>query len=444
MSQSVLLGADPREAGRCYGELAAPFLRQRVASMWQATSASRWGPSQLDERGEQFRACVERAAPEWLDEAEATAAAAGVNASDLFILNALPQGFWEPSCGGCTSCLVVGSQSATGTTLLHKNRDLAPSTQDFHLRRLPGGGQVFASRDVGSLGFGHFHSDRALAGANNTGSFIAAGELRDCGLMCTHLLRLVAERAASCDEAVAVLEDALAAEVAGGSGGYRGMIFLFADPAKGVVVEMTSKRLAHREVRDATLIRTNHFLIEEMLPYVSEPPTQNTLRRCERAHELLDPLETKNLADLQRLARDHADGPDSICSDNAAHLWMTVSACTHAVRASNEDPLAQTRALMGNPRSTLAIPVPRAIDGLPAECVSGSLHDLSMKLLARRGIGEHMAEIEADQERALARELAAVGAAARFGAPERLREHLTEFVARTVARVGSLLEELLK
>ncbi len=443
MGRIVRIEGEPREAGRPYGELAAAIIRERVGEMRQASKGSRWSTAQLDERGGRFRRFVERIAPEWLDEAEATAAAAGVNASDLFALNALPPGFWDaPSCG-CTSCLAAGAQSATGHTLLHKNRDLVSSTQEFHLRRMPDGRQLLVSSDAGSLGIAHFHSDRALAGANNTGAYIKPSELRDCGLMCTHLLRLVAERAGTCDEALAVLEDAVAKEVAGGSGNQRGMIFLFGEPGRGIVVEMTSRHIAHREVRDAAVIRTNHFLLDEMQQYVSEAPQQNTLRRLARAHKLLDPLPNVNLADLIRLSRDHTDGPDSICSDNAAHLHMTVSACTHAVRPDTADPIAHTRVQMGNTRNTLAIPVPRAIDGLPVECVDGTMHKLARKLYTRFGVGEHLAQIQADTERGIVQEYARVGAVARLEGPERLREALTDFVARAVRRIRATLDALL-
>ncbi len=444
MGRIVTIQGEPREAGRCYGELAGGILRDRIAEMWQVSQSSPWCAAWLDERGERFRATVERIAPEWLDEAEGIAAGAGVNVADIFVLNALPRDFWAAQTGGCTSCLVAGSASATGATLLHKNRDLVNAPQDFHLRRTPDGRQLFVSRDTGTLGFGHFHSDRALAGANNTGAWIKPEELRECGLACTHLLRLVAERAATCDEALAVLEDAVAKEVAGGSGGCRGMIFLIADPGKGLVVEMTSRHIAHREVRDQTLIRTNHFLLDEMQQYVSEAPQQNTLRRCARAHELLDPLPNVNLADLIRLSRDHNDGPDSICSDNWEHIFMTVSACTHSVRADTADPLAHSRVQMGNPRNTIAVPVPRAIEGLPAECGDGTLHALARQLYARHGVGDHLAQIQEETERSIAREFAQVGAAARFADPARLREHLTEFTARTVERVRTTIEGLLE
>jgi len=413
VGEIVRIEGSPAEAGRAYGALLAPVLRERVGAMRRASRGSRWGEAQLHERGERFRAFVRRIAPEWLDEAEAMAEAAGLAAADIFALNALPRGFWERETGGCTSCVVAGSQAANGATLLHKNRDLVNSPQDFHVRRTPEGRQLFVSRDTGTLGF-------------------------------THLLRLVAERAADCDQALGVLEDAVASEVAGASGGCRGMIFLFAEPSRGVVVEMTSRRLAHREIRDDTLVRTNHFLLGQMQPFASEPPQRNTLRRYQRAHELLDPLPNKNVADLVRLSRDHNDGPDSICSDDAQHLFMTVSACTHVVRADTLDPLAHTRVQMGNPRNTIAVPVPRAIEGLPLECADGTMHALARRLYARHGVGEHLAGVQDERERAISREFVQVGLGARLSEPGRLREALTGFAARCVESVRATLAHLLE
>ena len=442
MGRTMLLSGAPRRIGEAYGGLVAPLLTDRLRRMWERAAAAGCGRAQLVERAETFRAFVERIAPEWLDEVEGVAWAAGVEALDLLVLNALPPRFWVARADECTSCLVVGSASATGDTLLHKNRDQLNEVQDFHVRAVPGDIQVLASREIGEIGFAHFHSDVALAGANNTGSPIAPDELRDCGLNCCQLLRLVAERANSCDEALAVLEEALAKEVAGGSGGHRGMIFLFAEPTKGVVVEMTSRRLACQEVHNDVLIRSNHFLIDEMLPFAAEAPNDNTCRRYERGRELLDATSDVNVADLARFSRDHAHGPDSICTSDAEHFWMTVSACTHVVRGENADPRAHTRAAMGNTRNAFYIPIPRAIDGLPAECTSGEFHGLAKALYAAHGVGDHLADAQDEHECAMAAEFASVAAAARFGPPQRLKAQLTGFVARCVARVRGVLEDL--
>ncbi len=433
-SSVVALSPEPREAGLVYGRLAGGFIRERLGRMWDVVRTGGASQGEVEERGREFRRIAQRIAPEWLDEAQGIAEGAGVEADDLLILNALPTDFWPTP--GCTTLVATGSCSAEGATLLHKNRDLRNEVQTFEVRRLADG-QVFASREVGSLGYGHFHSDRALAGANNTGSPIPERELRPCGLTCAHLLRLVAERAGSCDEALATLDLALSREVAGGSGGTRGMVFIFAEPQRAVVAEMTSRRMAYREIEDDALVRTNHFILKETARVASEPPSQNTTRRFERASEILAGLDALSVGDLLALARDHADGPDSICSADAEHPWMTVSACTHLVRPNTSDPLAHTRAMMGNPRNTLAIPVPRAIDGLPQVCVSGMLHDLARRLYAARGLGDHLAAIQREREQAMADELAS----AKQGPPELLRERLTAMVGRWVEATTSLLRE---
>jgi hypothetical protein len=441
MNDSILLPSDPAEAGRIYGRLVAPALRDRIAQMRRVAEAASVSEATLHERGERFRGFVRRIAPEWLDEAEAVASAAGVAPADLYALNALPNHFWAARPAGCTACLVAGSASAAGATLLHKNRDVVDSTQDLLLRRLDDGSQYLASRDIGSLGIAHLHSGRALAGANNTGSPVPPVETRDCGLLCTHVLRLVAERASTCDEAVAAIEDAIAREVAGGSSPQRGSIFLLAEPTHGVVVETTTRRFAVREVRDDALIRTNHFLIEKMLPYRLGPPDANTLCRCARAHELLDPLSRVAPEDLARLARDHHDGPDSICCDDSQHVWMTVSACTHVVHRA-DSLAAHTRAAVGSPRNTLFLPIPRAIAALPAECVSGAFHDLARTLYARQGVGDHLAAAQQEHEPELVAEFTRLAADLAGASPDRARAELAAFVARSVARTHSLLEAL--
>ncbi|MFW6163813.1 MAG: C45 family autoproteolytic acyltransferase/hydrolase [Planctomycetota bacterium] len=441
MGPTVLLEGGPREMGRAYGGLVAPLLRDRVRRLGERAGARGWTRTRLAERATRFRGFVERIAPEWLDEAEGVAQEAGIEPVELLILNALPPGFWSSESDECTAWLIAGRASATGDTILHKNRDELNEPQDFHVRRVGDDIQVFASRDIGNLGFAHFHSDVALAGGNNTGSPVAESEQRPCGLTCCHLLRLVAERANSCDEAVAVLEEAVAKEVAGGSGGWRGMILMFAEPTRGMVVEMTSRRLASQAVRNGVLVRSNHFRIPAMAEVAAEPADQNNVLRYDRACSVLA-RGRRAVADCVRLSRDHRHGPDSICSDDAEHFWMTVSACTHVVHGENADPLAHTRASMGNPHNTLSIPVPRAIEGLPAECVSGAFHNLSRALYARCGLGDHLAQAQVEHEAAMAVEFASIRDAVRFRPPATLRPQLTRFVARCVGRVRSLLEGL--
>ncbi len=424
------------------GARAAPVLRERLGRMRSVAGRSRWSQGALAERAGTFRRFVERIAPDWLDETEAMAKAAGVQTEDILLLNALPAGFWGEQGGGCTACVVLPDRCANGATLLHKNRDVRNETQDYFVRRAADGTQYLASRDVGSLGIAHLHSSRGLAGGNNTGSRIPEAEIRHCGLACPHLLRLVAERAGSCDEALAVLEDAVAREVAGGSGSVRGTIFLFAEPGKAMVVEMTSRRLAHAELREGLLLRTNHFLLPDMVPFRSEAPDANSRCRLDRGQQLLGQRQI-GPQDLATMARDHTAGPDSICSADAEHPWTTVTACTHVVLPGPHNPRAHTRAAVGNPLTTLFLPVARAIDGLPAECLSGEFHNLARAVYAQAGLTDPLATVREDEERRMDEAFARFAARLEDASPETARAELTVFAARCVSRVRSILEGVL-
>jgi len=403
MNDPILLSGAPRDLGRDCGELAGTRLRDRIAHMRTNAARSGWSDAALLERGQAFARTVARHAPHWRDEAEGVALGACVSADDLFVLDSLPDEFWVED-GGCTSCIVVGTASAEGAPMLHKNRDLVNAVQDTHLRAV-GDSRVLASRCVGGNGFGHFHSSRGLAGANNTGACILESERRDGAFRCVHLLRRVAERASTCDEAVAVLEDAVAKEFAGTSGASRGMIFLFVDRTSGVVVEMTSKRLAAFPLSGGVAARSNHFVSEEMQSVVGQEPDVNTRRRLERVSEVLGPLDAVSARDLVALSRDAVDGVDSICNAKRGNACCTVSAFTHVVTAPG-----LSHASMGHPDNTLCFPVSLAAEGIPRACVAGDVSARARELLAVHGVGDHLRDEQREREAAMAERLAAVGA----------------------------------
>ena len=58
--------------------------------------------------------------------------------------------------------------------------NLVPSaaTTEKRAMRVAAGRRLLASREVGNIGFAHFHSAAGLAGANNTGAHILADESR--------------------------------------------------------------------------------------------------------------------------------------------------------------------------------------------------------------------------------------------------------------------------
>lgn len=359
MGQPVFLVGEAREVGTLQGELQRPVLINRVERTLRRAAESGTG-ALLSERAARFGELLQAATPHWLDEAHALAASAGVEFWHLLALNCLPRDFWgqsyvpaplsaaqssedlvnayeaqgyEPLLGGdCTTFFALGEATISGETLLHKSRDERDEVQCLAIKQIAGFNRFVGGGDIGNLGTAHLHTEDYWVGANNTGSPVPPAEYEDCALTDSHVLRYLAERCASLDEIVPVLQDLIAQQWLGGGGAGFGMILVFADAERGLVVEATSRRLAFQWFNDDDMaVRTNHFLLPEMQPYALAP-LENSLHRYERATELW--LEQQGYAGISacgEIARDRAGAPHAICrnpSDGIGGVTVSTSTAT--------------------------------------------------------------------------------------------------------------------
>lgn len=291
-------------------------------------------------RVRQFEKILESMAPHWLEEAEAFAKAAGFPLAGLLHANCRLS---EPPViggGGCTSVLAVGADSADGRPLLLKVRDEKPLPQ-YACVRDGGKGNILYGTNAANLGWAHFQNAAGLAGINNTGSPVLpeapSVALNDC-----HILRLVAERAGTCEEALEVLRE-LALGGYCGTGGYRkGMIFLFADAAGGgLVVEVAPGDISHQFMESGAWVCANHFLLEESARFTDfsrydEVAMESSRARWRRGLDLVA-LEDRPVSVelLKRISRDKANGKFAICNDGGFFPWKTISGCIYHLRTGS-------------------------------------------------------------------------------------------------------------
>jgi len=185
-------------------------------------------------------------------------------------------------------------------------------------------------------------NEAGLVGANHTG-----GPLKhrngEVGLNDCLVLRLIAERCATCEEAIRLLER-LARSQALGNGGYaRGMIFLLADAGgRGVIAECSRSEVASQEITDGVHWRTNHFLLPQMS--ASGDPTrdaeasvQSSLERYERLATLSRRFPTLSPEALMEISRDTA-GRYPLCQSASIFPWRTVSSWIHRVSLDPQQP----------------------------------------------------------------------------------------------------------
>ncbi len=401
MGEAVYLVGTAAEVGAVQGRLQREVLQERVSRL--LTHARHWGrDDELRDRAERFSRVLSAATPHWLEEAQTMSEVAEVELWSILALNCLPSDFWgtsyqpaplnlnrnatevisaydaqgyEPMLGGdCTSYFALGSATVSGETLFHKNRDERDEVQCIYTRQIGDFKRFIGGGDVGNQGTAHLHGEDYWVGANHTGSPVPPEEYRDCALHDGHVLRYLAEHCAGLDDILPTLKVLLDAEWLGGAGTGRGMIFLFTDAYRGLIVECTSRRLAHQWFEDDgdVAVRTNHFLLPEMQPFALEP-LENSVLRYERAAELWEgQAGFLTIPGCGEIARDREQAPHAICRNPSDNLGSCTVSTSTANISRHDDRRCQTHFRNCHPSYTHAViltPLDRVSD---SDLVSGA------------------------------------------------------------------------
>ncbi|HIE08728.1 MAG TPA: hypothetical protein EYP65_02635 [Armatimonadetes bacterium] len=285
---------------------------------------------------------------------EAIAGALDISLDDLLRANSS----FRPSGGGCTSFALASDMTATGAPILHKNRDFRVEPQIVYFKRVEGFKRFLGSASVWDVGTAHFLNESGLAGACNTGSKVK--DATGGGLTDRHLLRLVAESASSCEDAISIVEWATREGLVGTEGG-AGFILLFADPREVAVVELSGRKVAWRRLKEGFVVRSNHFVLPEMAEVVASEPGEDSRRRLAATQAEIAPGGPPWEA---RRAFSVARRPE-ICKAS------TVSAFTHVLSARFPEVLSLAWVALGPPLLSSFVPVPICSSGVPREWASG-------------------------------------------------------------------------
>ncbi|MGH2559376.1 MAG: C45 family autoproteolytic acyltransferase/hydrolase [Thermomicrobiales bacterium] len=404
-TELISLNGAPAAVGRAYGRAAAVSIRRDVAAFRDAVAASDLAPGEIERRVDHYRAIVDRVAPYWPEEMAAIAAGAGVAEGDYtahvaqkYVLKATRSAPAPPS-HECTSFLATGAATADGISILHKNRDSAPRPQGLWVRAISGIYRYLAGGDASDHGVIHFVNEHGLAGAMNAGS--PNDDTVAEGLPTPQVLRLIAEKATTCEEALAILEEIV------GRGWYTngpsGSLWLFVEPARGLVVENTFRHIDHVWIENDVHARANDFFLPNTLPFTRPDALTNTRylaarRGVERVRGHV------TAADFNWLSRDTASEPQRICGDS------TLSGFTAVVGGELPALLSMAWVALGHPNNALHVPFFVGAEGTPAFVMDGTLWELSARLHAANPRGPHPDLDIAGYEEDVERDVAAVRA----------------------------------
>ncbi len=406
MGKPVYLVGHAQEIGAIQGQYQHRVLEERVTRVLsRADDISHRPYLILKERADRFHRVLERMAPHWLEEAQGMAQSANLEDWHVLALNCLPPDFWGQSYqpallgnmtisemvnpydaqgieiavgGDCTSFFALGESVLGSETLLHKSRDERDEVQCVYIKQTDGRFRFVGGGDIGNLGTAHLHTENFWAGANNTGSDVAPEEFVDCAFSDSHALRYFAENCKTLDDIVPACQTLIDHEALSGGGFEKGSIFLFADQSRGLVIEATSRRMAHQWFQgDEVVVRTNHFLLPAMIEY-SKLDHEGSLIRYQRCCELLEAANgTLTLSGCAEIARDRMNAPHAICRNPSDKVnGVTVSTSTATISKS-DDRRCQTHFRNGHPSFTPGVilsPIDRVCD---SDLLSGAHNQIS-------------------------------------------------------------------
>jgi len=340
----VVLAGSPRKIGQTWGRVNRQAIQDDMQEYYLGP-AQKQGitPAELMRRSEKFVQLAQKLAPHWLEEARAIARAAEVDA-DLYLsyVANVYRGLWTGD--ECTSFAVSPNCTEQGRIFFHKNRDNQPKRQCAFIieSAVPGVNKFIAVSDASVVACMMMVNEKGLAGSADTGG-LPVDTPRHRGWMNTALLRYIAEKAGTCEEALRIIQEFVSKGYYAG-GGHTGTHWLFVDAA-GRVLEISnnSTRVEHRYHREKVYF---------------------SAARGEAVRRMRDLPEPIDFAAFHNVSRDPA-------------TCFPTSVSGMSVEISRERPDVLTVAWVAMPARSLALPLFMGGSRTPAALLDGSSDELA-------------------------------------------------------------------
>ncbi|MGD9497389.1 MAG: hypothetical protein AB7Y46_13905 [Armatimonadota bacterium] len=256
------LTGGPAQVGAIWGRLNGAAIREQCEQFVRTLNEQGVGHDELLRRAARAAGIIDQVAPHWREEADAVAAAAGLD-PELHL--AYHIGKYRGLLAlqlECTSYAAGGAATASGCTLFHKSRDNVPRPQVAYVKRIPGVRAFVTLSDTSDLGCMMMVNDAGLAGSADTGA-PDDGPFGQ-GLMNPWGLRHIAERAATCEQALAILREWTGKRWY--AGGRRATNWMFADAAGHILrVVNYNDRLEVQWQRDGYLLNCERAGLREFM-----------------------------------------------------------------------------------------------------------------------------------------------------------------------------------
>ncbi len=373
---TVKLQGSASEIGGLWGRINAAAIHADLETHYlKPAKEAGLSVPELVRRSEKYAEVSRRYAPHWLEETRAVAEAAGVE-PDLYrsFTASVYRGLFLGD--ECTSYAMSTAFTEEGRIFFHKNRDNALKKQAVFLLdgAASGVNRFIAVSDASVIACMMMVNDQGLAGSADVGGLkVADPAFR--GMMNTAVLRHIAERAATCGDALRLVEE-FVREGHYAGGGKWGTHWLFVDAA-GTILEISNNS---REVTHAYHTEKTYF---SRLP---GNPAQKTLQ------EAGGPVD---FATFHNASRDA-----SIClKDSIAGM---------SVEIDHRHPDRLSRAWVSLPAKGLSFPLFIGGEETPLPLLDGTVFDACLRLEGRREEWERLEARAFHSQRVLEKEVRAL------------------------------------
>lgn len=399
MTDLVLLQGQPSERGEAMGRAQADMLKRSIEEFRKRCATGGVDPSELPDRARQLTTLVNSLVPEWIIEARAAAAGAGIPVATFLGMSSTPDVMHEQLAGplgeGSTAFAAVGHTCLGARAVIHFNRDGRRMPQFAISRAASPGTLAYVGLSGGAeLGVHAFVNESGLAGC-----WLAGPTVRDpgSGLRPQVILRALAERSVNCQQAIGYFSE-LQSRYGLYTPGDRGVTFLLADASGEMVqIEARSLRFVQGVLREGVAAIANQFQLPDSPggPQARDVARQRRLRE----HALSAPLDAVRSVAFARLTE--PPGDRGVCNEN------TVAGFT-AVLGSQGCP-GWAVVSLGSPGCVQPVALfPGA--GVPLPMLDGSAWSAAENIFARYGAKGVPAERHANVDRELAQALAPLAA----------------------------------
>lgn len=356
--ETVTLRGSPAEIGSLWGRINAAAIHADLEKYYlKPAKEAGLSIATLIERSQRYAEVSRRYAPHWLEETAAVAESAGVEPGLYLSFTAsVYRGLFLGN--ECTSYAMSTAFTEDARIFFHKNRDNALKKQSVFILdgAASGVNRFIAVSDASVIAAMMMVNDKGLAGSADVGG-LKVGDPAFRGMMNTAVLRHIAERAATCDDALRIVQEYVRAGHYAG-GGKWGTHWLFVD-AGGKILEISNNS---REV-------THRFHTQKA--YFSRLPGSDARKT------LLDAQAPVDFAAFHNASRD-----SSIClKDSIAGM---------SVEIDRQHPATLSRAWVSLPAKALSFPLFIGGSETPLPLLNGEVFDTCLRIEGRRADWERL------------------------------------------------------